>query len=152
MIPAVLRGDSIDLEGRKLQVFGLDGPAPERTVVWIPSLNAVCGGVALFSGLHVWMTDTQAPPARERWLSLLDRIEQLAPSVVIPGHYQGASKFDLSAVRFTREYIQTFDAETPKAKSSVELMAVMKQHYPKAGLEISLQISSKVAKGELAWE
>ena len=40
---------------------GLDGPQPDRTFVWIPSRQAVVGGVVVFGNLHVWTADTQSP-------------------------------------------------------------------------------------------
>ncbi|WP_394831223.1 MBL fold metallo-hydrolase [Pendulispora rubella] len=152
VVPEVLEGNSISLEDHELQVLGLDGPAPDRTCVWIPSLKAVVGGVVVFSGVHVWMTDTEAPGARANWLALLDRIEQLAPSTVVPGHYLEGSKFDLSSVRFTRDYVKAFDEETSNARNSEALIAAMEKRYPQLGLKISLEFSSKVAKREMTWD
>src|SRR5471032_2392252 len=46
IIPQVLQGHSLTLEGKTLEVVGLDGPQPDRTFVWIPSIKAVvrrCG-------------------------------------------------------------------------------------------------------------
>jgi hypothetical protein len=38
-----------------------------------PSLNAVFGGVLIFSGLHVWTADTPTPP-RAAWVKNLEAI------------------------------------------------------------------------------
>ena len=61
MVPEVLAGNSLTLEGRKLEINGLDGAQPDRSFVWIPSLRTVAGGVVVFGNLHVWMADTQTP-------------------------------------------------------------------------------------------
>jgi len=151
VIPEVLEGGKIPLEDHTLEVLGLDA-APDRTCLWIPSLKAVVGGVVVFSDVHVWMTDTEAPGARANWLALLDRIEQLAPRTVVPGHYLDGSKLDLSTVRFTRDYIEAFDEETAKAANSAALMAAMEKRYPQLGLKVSLEFSSKVAKREMTWD
>ena len=47
IVPGVLKGDSLMLEGQKLQVVGLEGPQPDRSFVWIPSIKAVVGGVVV---------------------------------------------------------------------------------------------------------
>ncbi|WP_394844942.1 MBL fold metallo-hydrolase [Pendulispora brunnea] len=151
VVPEPLDGSKITLEGHAIEVLGLDA-APDRTCLWIPSLKAVVGGVVVFSGVHVWMTDTEAPGARANWLALLDRIEQLQPRTVVPGHYLEGSKFDISAVRFTRDYIKVFDAEAAKAENSAALMAAMEKRYPELGLKTSLEFSSKVAKHEMTWD
>ncbi|RMP26103.1 Metallo-beta-lactamase protein [Pseudomonas coronafaciens pv. atropurpurea] len=36
VLPEVLEGDHLSLEGRSLEIKGLTGPAPERSYVWIP--------------------------------------------------------------------------------------------------------------------
>ena len=52
---------------------------------------------------------------------------------------------------FTRDYIKAFDEEALKAKKSDELIAAMKKRYPNVGEESSLELSAKVAKGEMTW-
>ena len=61
IIPEPLDGDRLKLEGQTLQVVGLDGPTPDRTFVWIPSIRVVAGGIPVVAGEHVWMADTQTP-------------------------------------------------------------------------------------------
>lgn len=151
VVPDVLEGNRLTLEGRALDIVGLDGPTPERSFVWIPSLKAVVGGVVVFGNLHIWMADTQTPASHVQWLATLDRIEQLKPAKVIPGHYQAGAPFDLSQVRYTRGYIQAYDAEAAKAKDAAALVAAMEKRYPKAGEKASLELSAKVSKGEMKW-
>lgn len=152
VVPDVLDGDTIILEGRKLEVIGLNGSTPDRSFVWIPSLKAVVGGVVVFGNLHVWMADTQTPESHAQWLATLQQIDQLKPLKVVPGHYQTGSKFDISAVHYTRDYIKAYDAETAKAKDATALTAAMEQRYPQAGLKSALELSSKVSKGEMTWQ
>jgi glyoxylase-like metal-dependent hydrolase (beta-lactamase superfamily II) len=151
VMPDVLAGDEIVLEGEKLKIEGLQGATPDRTFVWIPSIKAVVGGVVLFSGLHVWTADTQTVESRKQWLATLDRIAALKPVTVVPGHFQPGVPFTPDAIGFTADYLRRFEAETPKAADSAALVAAMKSAYPKAGLESALQISAKVAKGEMKW-
>ncbi|MBV6286320.1 MBL fold metallo-hydrolase [Pseudomonas aegrilactucae] len=151
IVPDVLQGNRLTLEGQTLEVIGLDGPQPDRSFVWIPSIKAVVGGVVVAENLHVWMADTQSVQSHQDWLATLTRIEQLAPRTVVPGHYLGRSKGSLAAVRFTADYIRTFDAETAKAANSAELIAAMIKRYPDLGETSSLELGAKVAKGEMKW-
>jgi glyoxylase-like metal-dependent hydrolase (beta-lactamase superfamily II) len=151
LVPEVLEGSSLTLEGRKLEVVGLDGKQPERSFVWIPSIKAVIGGVVLFDNLHVWMADTQSPESHTDWLTTLATIEKLKPKTVVPGHYLPGASSALQSAAFTAGYIEAFDAETVKARDSAALVAALKKRYPNAGGEDSLQLSAKVAKGEMKW-
>lgn len=151
IVPDVMEGNTLTLEGRELDVMGLSGRQPQRSYVWIPSLKAVVGGVVVADNLHVWMADTQTPQSHRQWLATLKRIESLQPDIVVPGHYLGENDRSLNSVHFTRDYIKAFDDETPKARNSAELIAAMKKRYPNLGEETSLELSAKVAKGEVKW-
>lgn len=151
IVPDVMQGNTLSIEGRELDVMGLSGRQPQRSYVWIPSLKAVVGGVVVADNLHVWMADTQTPQSHRQWLATLKRIESLKPDIVVPGHYLGENDRSLKAVHFTRDYIKAFDEETPKARNSAELIAAMKKRYPNLGEVSSLELSAKVAKGEVEW-
>ncbi|MEG1042983.1 MAG: MBL fold metallo-hydrolase, partial [Pseudomonas sp.] len=119
--------------------------------LWVPSLNAVFGGVLIFSGLHVWTADTPTPAARAAWIKNLDAIAARQPTVVVPGHMAAQAALDVSAVHYTREYLLAFEQELARAANSEALIAAMTQRYPNAGLAAALQIGAKVAKGEMKW-
>ncbi|WP_448652446.1 MBL fold metallo-hydrolase [Pseudomonas fluorescens] len=149
IVPGVLPGHTLTLEGKTLDVIGLDGAQPDRTFVWIPSIKAVIGGVVVFENTHVWMADTQTAQSHADWLATLKRIEDLKPRTVIPGHYLGTPT--VQSVAFTADYIKAFDTETAKAKDSAALIAAMKKRYPNLADESSLELGAKVAKGEMKW-
>jgi glyoxylase-like metal-dependent hydrolase (beta-lactamase superfamily II) len=151
VMPQVLQGDSIALEGEVLKIEGLKGPTPERSFVHIPSLHAVVGGVVLFQGLHVWTADTQTPESRRHWLGTLDAIAALKPVTVVPGHFKPGAAMTPDSIAYTRGYLQRFELETGKAADSAALMKAMRAAYPEAGLDAALQTSAKVAKGEMKW-
>lgn len=155
VVPQPLAGDSIELEGRKIQVVGLDGPTPERSFAWIPSLKAVVGGIPVSANIHVWVADTQTPESRRDWIKTLGRIEALHPKTVVPGHYlpnaNGSAPYSLASVKFTRDYLRAFEAEAAKAKDSTALIAAMKKRYPKLEDASSLELGAKVIKGEMKW-
>ncbi|WP_455927211.1 MBL fold metallo-hydrolase [Pseudomonas capeferrum] len=149
VIPQVLEGHSLTLEGKQLEVIGLDGAQPDRTFVWIPSIKAVVGGVVVSENIHVWMADTQTAKSHTDWLATLQRIQDLKPRTVIPGHYLGTPS--LTSVAFTADYIKAFDQETAKAKDSAALISAMKKRYPTLGDASTLELGAKVAKGEMQW-
>jgi len=152
VVPSPLDGDTLQLEGQELKIIGLDGASPDRTALWVPSIRSVMGGVLVDAGSHVFMADTQTPQSHQDWLTALRQIKDMAPTRVIPGHYAQGAPQDLAAVEFTANYIRAFDEEAAKAKDSTALIAAMKQRYPGLQGEASLELSAKVAKGELPWK
>ncbi|WP_122672093.1 MBL fold metallo-hydrolase [Pseudomonas viridiflava] len=151
VLPGVLKGDHLTLEGQPLEIKGLQGPAPQRSYVWIPSLKAVVGGVVVSSGIHVWVADTQTPKSRQDWLAALKGIEALKPTTVIPGHYLGEVPEGTKAVTFTADYLKSFEEHAAKAKDSAALIDAMKKAWPQLAEPSSLELSAKVIKGEMKW-
>lgn len=151
VLPEVLAGDRLDLEGRHIEIKGLRGPDPKRSHLWIPSLKTVVGGVVVSSGIHVWTADTQTPESRRAWQATLQDIAALKPARVVPGHFLGAAPAGLAAVEFTAGYLRTFETAAAKAANSAELVEAMRQAYPALGESTSLSLSAKVAKGEMKW-
>jgi glyoxylase-like metal-dependent hydrolase (beta-lactamase superfamily II) len=151
VLPEVLAGDTLKLEGRSIEIKGLDGASPERSYLWIPSLKTVTGGVVVASGIHVWVADTQSAKNRSDWQSTLNSIAALKPAAVVPGHILGEVPKGLGAVKYTSAYLKAFEAEAAKAQNSAELVAAMKARYPQAGEQASLELSAKVIKGEMKW-
>ncbi|MEE4912092.1 MBL fold metallo-hydrolase [Pseudomonas alliivorans] len=151
VLPEVLKGDHLTLEGQPLEIKGLQGSAPQRSYVWIPSLKAVVGGVVVSSGIHVWVADTQTPTSRQDWLATLKGIEALKPATVIPGHYLGEVPEETKAVTFTADYLKSFDEHAAKAKDSAALIEAMKKAWPQLAEPSSLELSAKVIKGEMKW-
>ena len=151
VLPQVLKGNSIDLEGQKLEIIGLE-EFPAKTFVWIPSIKAVVGGINVFgTTFHLWMADAQTPQARAQWISVLEKIESLQPSIVVPAHANSGSAFDLSAVKHTKSYIEFYDRALTTIKSSEVLIAMLKTRYPALTFETALQIGAKVNTGEMKW-
>ncbi|HHH0267986.1 TPA: MBL fold metallo-hydrolase [Yersinia enterocolitica] len=151
IVPQELQGKSFTVDGQEISVEGLDGPSPEKTFVWIPSLKAVVGGVAVSGNIHLWVADTQTPESRQNWLTTLEKIKALKPVTVVPGHYLDNAPQTLESVTFTQNYLTTLNAEILKSKDSAELITAMKKHYPDLKDESSLELSAKVLKNEMKW-
>jgi len=151
VLPQVLKGNSIELEGEKLEIIGLE-EFPSKTFVWIPSIKAVVGGINVFgTSFHLWMADAQTADARKQWFSVLDKIESLHPTIVIPAHAKSETPFDISAAKHTKSYIQFYEEALKTNKTSEALIAVLKAKFPTLTFDIALQIGAKVNTGEMKW-
>jgi len=151
VLPQVLKGNSIELEGQKLEIIGLES-FPNKTFIWIPSIKAVVGGINVFgTTFNLWMADAQTSEARKGWVSVLDVIAALNPEIVIPAHANTNSSFDISAVKHTKTYIQFYEESLKTNKKSEDLIKAIKAKYPTLTFEIALQIGAKVTTGEMKW-
>ncbi|SEW45645.1 Glyoxylase, beta-lactamase superfamily II [Chitinophaga sp. YR573] len=151
ILPQVLKGNSIDLEGQKLEIIGLE-EFPAKTFVWIPSIKAAVGGINVFgTSFHLWMADAATTEAREQWIAVLNKIESLQPAIVVPAHGKSETAFDLTAVRHTKSYIQFYEQALKTNKTSEALIATLKAKYPTLTFETALQIGAKVNTGEMKW-
>lgn len=150
VLPEVLQG-ALTVDGQAVDVRGTTGELAHRPYVWIPSIKAVVGNIAIFGNLHVWTADTQKASERQAWQAQLNEIEALQPATVVPGHMAAGTALDISTVRFTRDYLRRFEAESAKAKTGAELIDAMKAAYPQLPPGLALDIGAKVAKGEMAW-
>jgi glyoxylase-like metal-dependent hydrolase (beta-lactamase superfamily II) len=151
VLPQVLKGNSLDLEGHKLEFVNVEGAA-SRTFVWIPSIKAVVGGINIFgTGFHLWMADDASAEKREQWLKALDQIEALKPAVIIPAHHKDGAALNIESLKYNRAYLKAYGEELSKVKTSEELIATIKKRYPDATFEIALQLGAKVNTGEMKW-
>ena len=96
VMPEVFDGQSLVLEGQSIEIAGVDG-LENRRYLWVPSLQAVFGGVLVFSGVHVWTADTQGAEGRAAWVKALDAMAARKPAVVVPGHMATGAAADSTA-------------------------------------------------------
>ncbi|HSK40828.1 MAG TPA: MBL fold metallo-hydrolase [Arenibaculum sp.] len=152
IVPDLLEGGVIDLEGHRLEVIeGLQGDIPENTIVWIPDLKAVVTGDTVYGGCHVWTADA-GKAERAAWMRTLDRIEALAPEVVVPGHFKTGTPTSLDAtVGHTRDYLTFFGDVVEGATTSTEVVAAVRERYPDLSFGMALEVGAKVRTGEMEW-
>lgn len=143
-------GPALAVDGEAVEIVAAEGLA-NRRYLRVPALDAVFGGVLIFSGVHVWTADTQTKEARAAWVANLDKIAALRPSAVVPGHLDPQAATDLSAVAHTKAYLLAFEEELGKAADAAALKAAMEARFPGLGMGVALDIGSKVATGEMRW-
>ena len=137
-------GDFINFESSKIEVLkNIQGDTDENTMLWIPGQRILITGDVLFNNMHVYTAETDSE-AREKWLNSLNKIRELKPSVVIPGHSKvGASLDATTAVDFTENYLLVFEEELKKAKDPDSLINTMKERFPSADLLLAIERGAK---------
>ena len=121
----------------------IQGDTDENTMLWIPGQRILIAGDVLFNDMHVYTAETDSK-ARGKWLNSLEKIRELKPSVVIPGHSKVGAPLDANtAVDFTENYLLAFEEELKKAKSPDSLIDAMKERFPSADFLLALERGAK---------
>ncbi len=150
VMPEAFDGKTLTVDGETIEIVPAEG-LPNRRYLFVPSLNAVFGGVMIFAGVHVWTADTPTKEQRTAWVATLDAIAARKPSIVVAGHMAPNVPTDLSGVAYTKAYLAAFEEELVKAKDSAALKAALLARFPNLGMGVALDIGSKVATGEMKW-
>src|SRR5882762_1907948 len=121
----------------------IQGDTDENTMLWIPRQRILIAGDVLFNNMHLYTAETDSK-AREKWLNSLQKIRELKPSVVIPGHSKVGASLDAStAVDFTENYLLAFEEELNKAKDADGLINAMKERFLSADLLLAIERGAK---------
>jgi len=82
-------GDTVDLGGRPWQVHAAPGHDPDAVLLFEPDTATLISGDALWENrLAIIFPELADAPAFDDVATVLDRIEQLRPRLVLPGHGQ----------------------------------------------------------------
>jgi glyoxylase-like metal-dependent hydrolase (beta-lactamase superfamily II) len=139
-----LDANFIEFEGSKIEVLkNIRGDTDENTMLWIPGQRILIAGDVLFNNMHVYTAETDSK-ARGKWLNSINKIRELKPAVVIPGHSKVGAPLDAStAVDFTENYLLAFEEELKKAKDPDSLINAMKERFPSADLLLAIERGAK---------
>jgi glyoxylase-like metal-dependent hydrolase (beta-lactamase superfamily II) len=137
-------GNFIEFEDSRIEVLGnVQGDTDENTMLWIPGQRILIAGDVLFNNMHVYTAETDSK-ARGKWLNSINKIRELKPSVVIPGHSKVGAPLDATtAVDFTENYLLAFDEELKRAKDPDSFISTMKERFPSADLLLALERGAK---------
>jgi len=137
-------GNFIEFGNSKLELLkDVQGDTDENTMLWIPGQRILIAGDVLFNDMHVYTAETDSK-ARGKWLNSINKIRELKPSVVIPGHSKIGAPLDAStAVDFTENYLLAFDEELKKAKDPENFINTMKERFPSAELLLAIERGAK---------
>ncbi len=137
-------GDVIEFERSKIEILKqIQGDTDENTMLWIPGQGILIAGDVVVNNVHLYTAETDSK-AREKWLNSLQKIRELKPSVVVPGHSKVGAPLDAStAVDFTENYLLVFEEELNKAKDPDSLIKAMKERFPSADFLLALERGAK---------
>ena len=113
----------LEVGGRRVELIEV-GPAhtPGDLIVYVPDAKVVFAGDLLFVGVTpiIWVGPV------ENWLAGLDRITELAPRVVVPGH---GPVSDLDGVRAMRGYWEFVVAAVREGRTPREIVEALPEPY-----------------------
>jgi glyoxylase-like metal-dependent hydrolase (beta-lactamase superfamily II) len=137
-------GNFIKFESSQIEVLkNVQGDTDQNTMLWIPEQRILVAGDVLFNNMHVYTAETDTD-ARGKWLNSLNRIRELKPAVVIPGHSKVGAPLDAStAIDFTENYLSVFEEKLKKAKDPETLINAMKEKFPSADLLLAIERGAK---------
>ena len=137
-------GDFIKFGSSQMEVLkNIQGDTDENTMLWIPGQRILIAGDVVFNNMHLYSAETDSK-AREKWLNSLQKIRELNPSVVVPGHSKVGAALDANtAVDFTENYLMAFEEELRKAKDPDSLINAMKGRFPSADFTLALERGAK---------
>ena len=147
IVPQAYSAKTLNFENEKIEIRGTD----ELTYLWIPSAKAIVGGIAVSSGIHLWMADTPTTKDRAAVVQTLESMKALQPAIVIPAHMAPNAPQGLSAVNFSIDYLKQYEKAVKNTKNAKQLTQQMQAKYPKLQELSSLDLGAKVVKGEMKW-
>src|SRR5215813_14645256 len=148
VLPEVLQGDSLSLEGEELRVVQLGRTdTPNTTALHVPSIGLVVSGDAVYNNTHPYLVECDEI-ARSEWLSALDTIEALHPQAVVAGH--GVLNPDSSPrhIEDTRRYIRDVNAIAASSSTALGFYERMLALHPNRVNPGSLWATAKTVKPE----
>ena len=149
--PSPLEGDTLTLEGHEIKVLGpMQGDHIANTVLWVPDMRALFASDMVHNQVVLWFVESDAAQIAAYGHSL-DTLIALKPLIVVPGHERPGLPHDISALDFTKAYLDAWPKLAAKAKNAEELVRLVKQAFPQAvdpNGDFSLRTSARVTKGE----
>jgi glyoxylase-like metal-dependent hydrolase (beta-lactamase superfamily II) len=154
IIPAPLCTDHIRLEGHKLEILGpVQGGHANATALWDPRTSTLVAGSLVYNSVFVFLGQHR-PEDYDAWLDSLHCLESLSPKRVIAGRSKPGLPEGVSAIEWTRRYIDDFRTFAKMARSAKEITEMLRVGHPNAiGFPASDRLfekSSEVAAGEIA--
>jgi glyoxylase-like metal-dependent hydrolase (beta-lactamase superfamily II) len=147
LVPDLIDGTSIDLEGHRLEVIeaGLTDTA-DTTSMWVPDLRLIVAGDVAYNDTHPFLAES-TPESREHWAQATERLAELHPMAVVAGHKKPELPDLPEILAETAAYLRDFDRISAQTTTAVDLYDAMLQLYPRRANPGSLWGGAKAAKG-----
>jgi glyoxylase-like metal-dependent hydrolase (beta-lactamase superfamily II) len=145
VIPEVLQENTIQLEGKKLAIYGaVQGDDTHNSYVYIPSIRTVVAGDIAYNGVFPWTRETNKAQ-RQEWIKTINTIQALHPAVVVAGHKNPALKDDPAILAFMKDYLAFYDEALATSGTAEELETKIKNRFPGLGVPMILQLAAGAA-------
>jgi glyoxylase-like metal-dependent hydrolase (beta-lactamase superfamily II) len=129
-VAAELGRQGLELEGHELIPVPLGHTdTTDTTCLHVPSAQLVAAGDTVYNGVYLSLRESSAASRRE-WISALDTIESLRPSVVVAGHKQPGASDGPDNIDATRRYIRSFEQVLADEHTALGVYEAMVSLYP----------------------
>ena len=134
VIPDVLEGDKLLLEGKEIRIIDLPANEVENSVVfYVPSAQALIAGDLIFSKMHAYFADLNNPSG---WIEALQLMKTIGPiKTVYPGH---GPVGDAGLIDEAIHYMEVYRSYARPGVPLPEIVAGMTRDFPDYGGEIIL--------------
>lgn len=131
VLPTVLHGDAIVLEGHRLEIIEA-GLTDTRgtTAVWVPDLRLVVAGDVAYDDTHQWLLETTRA-TRLEWIAAIEKLQALDPAAVVAGHKNPEHTDNPVILAETAQYLRDFDKTADDSATATDLFSAMLQLYPR---------------------
>ncbi|KAL4916342.1 beta-lactamase-like protein [Aspergillus aurantiobrunneus] len=119
------------IDGRSF--FGMDvtfSDTNSSSFLHVPDLGLVVAGDIVCGECFQHFGEASTIDKRRHWLAALDRIAQLKPSMVVPGHKRASQVDGPYLIQMTKEYIMAFGEELKNWEDPAKVEESMKKRYP----------------------
>jgi len=128
--PKPYERDTFTLEGHELRIIEQGHTdSADTTSLYVPSIGLIVAGDVVYNQCRMYVGDT-TPESRRNWISALDRLAALNPTMVVAGHKKPGAPDSPSTIQDTKRYLEDFDRLQKTATSDQELFDKMTELYP----------------------
>ena len=147
VIAEVFTEDSMELDGETIEIMDMVGDTKNVGTLYIPSLKTLIATDVVYSGVHVFMLESNTPEVRQAWMSSLDTIKELNLEQLIPGHKAPDVSLDdpTALVDNMAKYLETYGAAVTSKETTDEAKAEITAAFPDTELPFLLDISLNAA-------
>ena len=147
VLPDVLDGDRLDLEGQALRVVETGHTDTQgTTVLWVPDARLVVAGDVVYNDTHMYLAESTRD-TRMEWIASLEAIKSLDPTRVVAGHKHPDRPDDPVAIDESIQYLEDFNDAELTSSTALELSETVLKHHPRRANPGSLWGAAKQIKG-----
>ena len=130
LLPRLLEGDTLELEGNDLQVIHIGrADTADSTLLHVPSLAAVVTGDMAYNEVPM-MTAEAGQAERDEWIANLDKVAALNPAVVVAGHKKVERDNGPRIIAESQQYLRDFSDIVAQESTPAAIVAGMVERYP----------------------